>query len=190
MEVKGTLVVDFVRIIRSNPDKNWDRWFTPEDWKIIRSQILPSQRYPYKTFRNIAFAVFKEIGGGDLNVARQFGRFTMKNWIELYKTSILVPGDPVRSIEKVAMLRRNFMDIEVETKVAEHGPDWVRYQIIHYADEPDEERKLAYVYQMAGQLEEVVAQAGGQNPSTTISPIPGGHEILVKWTPAATAASE
>jgi hypothetical protein len=74
--------------------------------------------------------------------------------------------------------------------VTEHGPDWARYQIIPDPDERDEERKLAFTYQVAGQLEEVVAQAGGQNPSTTISPIPGGHEILVKWTPAATAASE
>lgn len=188
--LKGSAILDYVRIIRANPDKNWDRWLTPEDWEIIHSKILPSQRYPYETFRNIGFAVFKEIAGGDLNVARQFGRFTMKNWIEIYRSSILEPGDPLRSLEKLALIRRKFMDIENETKVGEHGPDWVRYQIIHYTDEPDEERKLAYVYQMAGQLEEVVAQAGGQNPSTTISPIPGGHEILVKWTPAATAASE
>jgi hypothetical protein len=183
--LKGSAILDYVRIIRSNPDKNWDRWLTPEDWEIIQGKILPSQRYPYKNFRNISFAVFKEIAGGDLNVARQFGRFTMKNWIEIYKTSILVPGDPVRSIEKLVLIRRKFMDIEDETKVAEHGPDWIRYQIIHYADEPDEERKLAYVYQVAGQLEEIAAQAGGKNPSTTISAIPGGHKILMKWTPAA-----
>lgn len=183
MQVKGTMVMDYVRIIRANPDKNWDRWLTPEDWEIIRGKVLPSQRYPYKTFRNIGFAVFKEIAGGDLNVARQFGRFTMKNWIEIYRTSILVPGDPVHSLQKLAKLRRNFFTIEVDTKVTEHGPDWARYQFLHYSEETDEERKLAYTYQMAGQLEEVVAQAGCQNPSTTISPIPAGYEILVKWTP-------
>jgi hypothetical protein len=182
--IKGAAILDYVRMIRANPDKDWNRWLTPKDWEVVHSQILPSQRYSYQTFRHIAFAVFKEIGGGSLEVARQFGRFTMKNWIEIYKTSILEPGDPVRSIEKMVLIRRKFMDIEDETKVAERGPDWVRYQIIHYADEADEERKLAYAYQVAGQLEEIALQAGAQNPSTTVSSIPGGNEILMKWTAA------
>ena len=79
MKVKGTLIIDYVRIIRANRERSWDRWLAKEDWEIIDGQVLPSNWYPYESFRRIGFAVFKEIANSDLNVAQQFGRLTIRN---------------------------------------------------------------------------------------------------------------
>lgn len=46
MEVKGTLLVDYVKAIKGNKDREWDKWLEPEDWELIEGNVLPSQWYP------------------------------------------------------------------------------------------------------------------------------------------------
>jgi hypothetical protein len=41
-KVKGTMMIDQVRMIRGNKDKDWNKYLKPEDWNIINTKILPS----------------------------------------------------------------------------------------------------------------------------------------------------
>ena len=46
-KVKGTMMIDQVRMIRGNKDKDWNKYLKPEDWNIIKGMILPAAWYPY-----------------------------------------------------------------------------------------------------------------------------------------------
>jgi len=179
MQVKGTLLMDYVKIVRANKDRKWDRWLAAEDWEIINGQVLPSNWYPYENFRRIGFAVFKEIADSNLETVRSFGRFSMRRLLEIYK-NVLSPGDPVASARNLAKLRRTFMRGEQETRVAEAGPGWLRYEVSTGAEE-DHEHSLAFVHQMAGNLEEIAAQTGGKNVTAQVAEEGKVFNILVRW---------
>jgi hypothetical protein len=181
MFVKGPMILDYVKIIRANKDRNWDRYLQPEDWDIINGQIFTTNKYPYEAFRRIGFAVFKEIAKSDLATTRLFGRFTMKNILNIYKNSILVKGDPLASMSKLALLRKTFMDGEADTKVIESGPKWARYQVVTPPQEKDEERLEAYCHQIAGHLEEIIEQTGGKVLKTEVTRAEAGYQILISW---------
>ncbi len=104
MEVKGTLLLHWVKAIRANRDKDWSDSLTAEDWELIDGRILPSNWYPFEQWVRIGSALFKVAGNRDLNLTRVFGLDWMKNFLEVYK-NILVDGDPAASITKFGQLR-------------------------------------------------------------------------------------
>jgi len=181
LQVKGTLLVDYVRTVRSNRDRNWDRWLTPADWEIINGKVLPSQKYPYSFFRNIAFAVFKEIAGGNLETARAFGRFAVRGLLDIYKSSILVPGDPMQSVLKMAQLKNLFFVGGGESKMTTSGPRQLHFEMTLPAEETNEEGAQAFAYQIAGSIEELIEKAGGKKARTKIEKIQQNYDILAEW---------
>jgi hypothetical protein len=181
MEVKGSLMFNYVKLIRANKDRDWDKYLEPEDRKIINSRVLPASRYPYESFRRIGFAVFKEIANSDLEVVRGFGHFNMKTLLEIYSSILVVPGNPLASLKNSAESKEIFMTGDSDTQVAEHGDDWALCKVIPPSQENDDERLEAFCYQYAGHLEEVVEQAGGKNVRSTIKKKGRIFEILVKW---------
>ena len=42
IEVKGTLILDVIRIVRANKDKNWKKWLSPEDEEVVNGRIFPA----------------------------------------------------------------------------------------------------------------------------------------------------
>ena len=181
MEVKGTLMLNYVKLIRANKDRDWNKYLEPEDWEIINSIVLPATRYPYESFRRIGFAVLKEIANSNLEVVRGFGRFTMNTLLEIYSSVILVPGDPLSSIKILSKNKEIFLSGESDTQVKEHGENWALLKCIPPSQETDLERLGAFWYQHAGHLEELVEQAGGKNVKTTVQRKDRIFEILVKW---------
>jgi hypothetical protein len=180
MRVKGTMILDYARIIRANRDKDWSKYLKPEDWIIIEGQVLPSNWYPYDSFNRIAFAVFKVIGGGKMEAARAFGRYTIKNLLDIYK-NILVPGDPFASVDKLAKLRRTFFNGDVDTRMGEHGQGFLIYHVIAGSLEQDREKVEAFCNQIAGNLEEIAEQAGGKNVKAGMEANAQGAQIKVTW---------
>ena len=88
MRVKGTLLLDYVRMIRANKELDWDEYLETEDWEVINSQILSSQWYSYDSFRRIAYGVFKVIGKSEnLSISRDY-RFR-----ELFSIEHMSPVD-------------------------------------------------------------------------------------------------
>ncbi len=180
MRVKGTMILDYVRIIRANRDKDWSQYLTPEDWELIDGQILPSNWYSYESFRRIAFGVYKVIAGGNLQTAQSFGRFTIRNQLEVYK-NLLVPGDPVASVDMLARLRRTFFEGEADAGIIAHGKGWLDFEVVAASLADEKEPLQAYCHLLAGIMLELVEQAGGKNAKTQVSPKPGGAEIKLTW---------
>jgi len=152
----------------------------PEDWEIINGQILPSAWYPYENGRRIGFAVFKEIAQSNLETVRSFGRFSGKNFLEVY-ANVLVKGDPGASVEKLSVLNRTFSDGGSEISVIEKTPNSLTYKLIFPPEEKEDKFMEAYCFKLMGTIEEIVAQAGGNNIKTTHKRTEEGYEIFLKW---------
>ena len=180
MKIKGTMIIDHVRLIRANKDKDYGEYLTDEDWEIINGKVLPSNWYPYESFRRIAYASFMVIGQADPENARTFGRFAMRNMVKVYKT-LLVPGDPVASVEKLAALRRTFYDGDIGTQLKEKGENWLIYEIKAPKEETDRKRWEAYTWHLSGNLEELVEQSGGKDVQSSRDFKGETAEIKVAW---------
>ncbi len=183
MEVKGTIIMDYVRLIRSNKGLNWDKWLEPEDWEVINSEVLASKWYPYALFRRLGWASYQEVAGGDPERVKSFGRFNMQNMLQLYH-NLRVPGDPVASVNKMARIWRNFFQGEgTESRITGSGDNWVTYQMKAPDKEAEPEKIVAFAYQLCGQLLELVSAANGRNPKEKV--VSEGHSqyITIEWEP-------
>lgn len=180
MRFKGTIIQDYARIIKQYSDRNWDKHLKAEDWELINNPVLPSAWYPYGPCLRMGLAVFHEMGGGNPDAARVYGKANIKKRLAVYK-NIVTPGDPVASIGKLAQLRKTFVDGETDTTIIDQGDGWALYQVLRPAEEFDPEAFLAFCHQIRGHLEGVVEEAGGKNPTTTIEQTDRGYEIRVQW---------
>ncbi len=181
MQVKGSVIIDYVRLIRANKDRDWNRWLEPEDWQVINGELLTSQWYPYRLFKRLGWAAYQEIAGGDPELVRTFGRFNMKNLLQVYH-NLLVPGDPLASIRKIAWSWANFFQGEgVESKITEHGDKWAIYKMTAPDEEDEPEKIVAFAHQLSGQLMELVAAANGRNPRVEVVSQGRSQYITIRW---------
>ena len=179
--VKGSLLVDYVKLIRANKNKNWNQWLQPEDWKIIDSQILPSSWYSFDVWQRLGAAVFSEIAGRNLALIRASGPVMMKGLLSIYK-NVLVEGDPIKSIEAFERMRKNFIK-GVESDILLIEKDQKRLKIKLQVTEHD--RKIgdpeAFANAMAGGIEDLVKRAGGKAAAVAIKETGDGYDLEVKW---------
>jgi len=181
MKVKGTWLVDYIKMIRANPDKNWDKYLTDEDREIVDSKVLASGWYPYESFNRLGKAVFQELAGGDLKIVKSFGRLFADNILQVYK-NLCVEGDPAATISKVFALQRTFFkDIPalIEPVEKESNRFVVRINV------SDMEREMgavdAFAYQYAGMIERLVELCGNTNKKIEVREIDSGFEIESTW---------
>jgi hypothetical protein len=181
MQVKGTWIVNYVKIIRADRDKKWDRYLAPEDWEIVNQRVLSSQWYSYESFQRIGLAVFKESAGSNLDTVRAFGRLMLDDLVKVYKT-ILKEGDPHASVQKFVALRETFFkDVEGYTRVIDQGSDWLDYKLMMVERDLKTEVAEAFATQMAGSLEALVERTGAKNVSADVKRIEDGFMIHLKW---------
>jgi hypothetical protein len=181
MEVKGTWITDYVRMIRAAKDKPWDQYLTPEDWKIVNSKVLSSVWYPYESFNRIGKAVFREIAQGNLAVSRTFGKMFAENLAAVYKT-VLVPGDPASTISKVYALQGTFFrDIPSLIAPAVHEPKRTVVRISVTRLERELGEPEAFAYQFLGMLEQLADKVGARKCQSAVRKVEGGYEIDLSW---------
>lgn len=156
-KVKGTVLVDFVKTIRSDKSGTYEPYLTDEDKEIISARILPSAWYPFETFRNCFQAVVRELAGDDLENVRQWGRLYGENIITSVYKSMIKQGQPMESLEKYGTYIRsffNFGDIEVH-RLTDHKATVV---ITGFGDDFS---SLYYI--MAGWIERSLELSGAKN---------------------------
>lgn len=107
--VKGTLFVDYVRMLRRSRGVDWSRWLTPADLGYLVQRIDPDGWYPMQTFERMGLAILGEIAQGDLNAVRMFGRVSIDGLCRTHE-NLLAPGDPRETLMRFQVLRRSFFD--------------------------------------------------------------------------------
>ena len=180
MEVKGSLLLSYVELIKANDDRDWQRWLTDDDRAIIDGLILSSAWYPYSTYRNISHALFKELAASNLDIAYDSGKNIMRNLVGVYQ-SLVVEGDPVRTLRGLASLKGVFMRGDYGAEVSEHSDGRLVYHWSPVEDEENEEAIKAYAYHLAGSVVELTEQTGAQNVDCKINSTGREYWIEIKW---------
>jgi len=162
--VKGTMLIDYARLIRANKDRNWSKYLEPEDMEIIKGKIFSSVWYHYKSFERIGMAVFHEIAGSNIETARVFGRFFWKNLLTGVYRTILSDRDPYRCLERYAILREQFFNFATH-EIKKLGDKHVHSIITLGEMSPGLEPFCA---QLAGGFDTIMESADCQNPRVEI----------------------
>ena len=71
--VKGTLFVDYVRMLRSRKDVDWSRHLRPEDLAFLGERVRHDAWYPMDSFERMGLAILAEISS-DMQIVQAWGR--------------------------------------------------------------------------------------------------------------------
>lgn len=112
--VKGTLFVDYVRMLRSRKSVDWTAHLSERDLAYLRTHIEPEAWYPMETFERFGLAILDQLAMGDLLVVRAWGRLQAEYLAEK-QADLLVKGDPRESLMRFHVVRRSFFDFDAVT---------------------------------------------------------------------------
>jgi len=158
-KVKGTMVVDHVRMIRANKGRDWDKYLKPQDWEIVNGRILPSMWYPLETYQRCGWATYQVLAGGNLDLVRLRGRIRGKELFEDIYKNIVIDQNPMKALDRFVIIYGqlfNFSTLEFE-KVGE------KHARIHHDYDPNDPGSLPYCYQLMGHFDTLIEMTGGKN---------------------------
>jgi hypothetical protein len=107
--VKGTLFVDYVRMLRAKKDFDWARYLAPQDMMYLEERIAPDEWYPMSTFERMGVAILEEVADKNLGLVEQWGRYSI-DWLCKVHPNLVAEGDPRESLMRFQVLRQSFFD--------------------------------------------------------------------------------
>lgn len=107
--VKGTLFVDYVRMLRSRRDMDWSQHLQAADLSFLVQRIEPDSWYPMESFERMGVAILAEIASNDLEMVRAFGRMSI-DWLVSQHANLVAQTDPRDTLMRFQVLRRSFFD--------------------------------------------------------------------------------
>ena len=108
-QVKGTLFVDYVRMLRAHKAVDWARYLTPVDLEYLHQRIVPDDWYPMPAFERMGVAILAEVAQGDVRLAREWGRHSI-DWLAAQHPNLVAYGDPRESLMRFQVHRQSFFD--------------------------------------------------------------------------------
>jgi len=162
--VKGSLFVDYVRMLRSRKDVDWARYLQPEDLLYLDTRIHPDAWYPMETFARFGLAILDEIAHGDSFPARAWGRMSLEHMVTVHE-GLLVPKDPRESLMRLLVVRGSFFDFDPVTMpqlTDGHATVHVQYGMTARAEQ-------AASFQTLGFFGRLVELAGGRSVITQLT---------------------
>ena len=108
-QVKGTLFVDYVRMLRAKKGVDWSRYLAPQDLFLLDQRIQPDAWYPMPSFERMGLAILAEITEGNLDLVRNWGRFQIDALCHVHP-NLIAPDDPRESLMRFQVLRQSFFD--------------------------------------------------------------------------------
>jgi hypothetical protein len=162
--VKGTLFVDYVRMLRSHKSADWSRHLLPEDLSFLVRRIEAEEWYPMESFERMGVAILAEIAHGDLEAVRTFGRVSI-DWLCQQQPALLAKGDPRDTLMRFQVLRRSFFDYAaLEMRSVSDGEAAV---LVRYGMGPQAEE--AATWQTLGFFERLLEVAGALDVKAWLS---------------------
>ncbi len=158
LKVKGSLLVDYIRMIRANSELAWDEYLSKEDFDILEGRILPSSWYSFETFQRTGLAVYQLLAKGDLQAVWAWGRISIEQLAKIYK-QIVVPGDPLSGVKKFMILRGQFFNFE-PIALEELGSKHVQIKVENESGFAGME---PFTYQLAGGMERLIEMCDGHD---------------------------
>ena len=85
--VRGTLFVDYVRMLRAQKGADLSRHLTPDDMQYLSQRVSPNAWYPMDVFERMGLAILAEITSS-LDLVRSWGRAQI-DWLSRRRPSTL-----------------------------------------------------------------------------------------------------
>jgi len=181
--VKGTLFVDYVRMLRAKKDVDWSRHLTEVDLLFLSQRIEPSGWYPMETFERMGLAILDEITS-DLGVVQAWGRAQIDGLSRTH-TNLIVPGDARQTLMRFRVLRASFFDYAA-LQIVELS-DGEAVIIVAYGMAPRAEEAASH--QTLGFFERLLEVAGATNARAWFSTRAWEDELIttiqLRWEGAA-----
>ncbi len=155
--VRGTLFLDYVRLIRSRKDVNWGAFLEPEDFVYLAQRIDDRAWYPTATFGRYGLAILYVVAQGSLDMVRVWGQMQVDAMLRIHP-EILEADNPRESLMRVVVFRKGYFDFDVLT-TRELLDDAASFELEY---EMNDLAEVAACTQTLGALEELVRRAGGQ----------------------------
>ncbi|HEY1959134.1 MAG TPA: hypothetical protein VGH28_26150 [Polyangiaceae bacterium] len=108
-QVKGTLFVDYVKMLRAKKGVDWARYLAPQDMAYLDAKISSDDWYPMAAFERMGLAILAEIAESDMGLVRQWGRIQI-DWLSTLHPNLVAHGDPPESLMRFKVLRQSFFD--------------------------------------------------------------------------------
>jgi len=163
-KIKGTMLLDYVKMVRANRDRNWDKYLKPEDWEIINGRVLSAVWYEYETYERIGLAVFHEIAGRSHEITRAYGKAFWKNTMTNVYWTVISDNDPFKCLERFAILRKQFFNFS-NHKIRKMGEKHVRSVISVGFSSP---ALSPFFSQLAGGFDFILEHCGVKNPEVEL----------------------
>lgn len=154
-QVRGALFADYVRMIRVQKDVDWRKHLRDEDLGHLVRRVDPDAWYPMESFERMGNGILAEIAGGDVQAARNWGRFSVDQ-LHAQTPSLVAPGDPLETLMRFRVLRTTFFDFDalgVPSVSSSHATIHVNYHMGAIAEE-------AAAFQTMGFFERLLQVAG------------------------------
>lgn len=109
-KVKGEVLLDFVKMIRSAKDLPWEKYLTPEDMDLVKSIIIPASWYPAEMYNRMGLAAWEIVAKKNLEMLRAFGSQTMTQLLNGIYRPHLDLNDPHKAVKKFIELQTRYMN--------------------------------------------------------------------------------
>lgn len=163
-QVKGTLFVDYVRMLRGQKGVDWALHLPLQDVALLRLHIDPDGWYPMDAFERLGNVILRFVARGDLQAVRMWGRFSV-DVLRAANPLLLSPGDPIETINRFRVLRSTFFDFEALEVLMLHDDEAgivIRYHMGAIAEE-------AAAMQTLGFFERLLQLAGAHDVEASLS---------------------
>ena len=158
-KVKGTMMLDLVRMIRANKKMDWNKYLKPGDREFIDSMILQSKWYPMEIYQRFGWILFQTLAGGNLELVRLRGRERGRElFTDIYK-SIIADHDPMKALNKLVTIYSslfNFSSLTFENSGEKHAK-------VYHDYDPKDPANVPYCHQLMGHFDTLVELTGGRN---------------------------
>jgi hypothetical protein len=168
-KIKGALLMEFVRLIRDNKDRDWKKYLSEEDMKVVFGTVMPNAWYPLEIYEHAGLAIYTEIAQSKPENAKVWGRYVIEDLGKRFYHNLIRNEDPMGAIERCMTFLQHwfkfddpdFQAIRVEKVSPNRAKVTIRY------DHPLEFFE-AYAYQSCGQFERIVELNGGKDARVEI----------------------
>jgi hypothetical protein len=179
--VKGTLFVDYVRMLRARKDVDWSRYLLPQDLTHLVQRVVPEAWYPMDTFERMGLAILDVITN-DMQVVRAWGRAQI-DWLRAIHENLVAPGDPCDTLMRFRVLRSGFFDFSaLDVPVLHDGAADIT---VDYGMNPRAEEAASW--QTLGFFERLLEVAGARNVTASFSSTSWTGDLLttiaLRWEP-------
>lgn len=176
--VKGSMLIDFAKMIRRYHDKPWQKYLTLDDMKVINDMIIPAKWYSLEILQHAATAVYEIFGQHKPESVKQWGRDLVERVPADLYASFFNKKDPLRAGINFINVNMRVFDF-LRFKCDDAGTRQLR---VIATGEPEVRRKVPQLpliaLLLAGALEHLAKKNGAATANTVIDHHPQGDSLF------------